>query len=193
MKTRLIAALVMSCAIVGASGAYADPYGPGYDRGGPNGQGDNRGHGGGPGYDRGGPNGQGDNRGHGGGPGYDRGGPNNQGDNRGYGGGPGYDRGRPANYGDNRGRGPGGPGYDRGGPWNGGGRVWRRGDRYDGPRSGMWAVQDWRRYRGLYAPPPGYYWVQYGNQFLLTAVATGIIASVIAGAYGAGPMGPGPY
>ncbi|WP_259654748.1 RcnB family protein [Gluconacetobacter dulcium] len=57
----------------------------------------------------------------------------------------------------------------------------------------MWQVQDWRRYRGLYAPPPGYYWVQYGNQFLLTALATGIISNVIANAYGAGPMGPGPY
>nr|WP_220790408.1 RcnB family protein [Gluconacetobacter takamatsuzukensis] len=108
-------------------------------------------------------------------------------------------RGGPDNRGDNRGRGGpgggpgGGHGYDRGGPQNGGGRIWRRGDRYDGPRSGMWAVQDWRRYRGLYAPPPGYYWVQYGNQFLLTALATGIISSVIASSYGAGPMGPGPY
>ncbi|MFT8423380.1 MAG: RcnB family protein, partial [Gluconacetobacter sp.] len=102
-------------------------------------------------------------------------------------------------WGDHRGRGgsgggPGrGPGYDRRGPQYGGGRMWRRGDRYDGPRSGMWQVQDWRRYRGLYAPPPGYYWVQYGNQFLLTALATGIISNVIANAYGAGPMGPAPY
>ncbi|MFW7266694.1 RcnB family protein [Gluconacetobacter sp. Hr-1-5] len=117
-----------------------------------------------------------------------RGGQDNRGDNRGPGGGPG-----------------GGPGYNRGGPQyggGGGGRVWRRGDRYDGPRSGMWQVQDWRRYRGLYAPPPGYYWVQYGNQFLLAALATGIIANVIANSYGAGgygpgygagPMGPAPY
>ncbi|WP_338029725.1 RcnB family protein [Gluconacetobacter tumulisoli] len=145
MKTKLIAALLLSGFVAGATGAYADPRGPG-----------------GPG-------------GHGGG--------NDHGDHRGPGGGgPG-------------GGGPrgGGPGYERGGPQNGGGRIWKRGDRYDGPRSGMWAVQDWRRYRGLYAPPPGYYWVQYGNQFLLTAVATGIISSVIAGSYGAGPMGPGPY
>ncbi|MFT9092060.1 MAG: RcnB family protein [Gluconacetobacter sp.] len=117
-----------------------------------------------------------------------RGGPGVRGDNRGRGG-PG---GGPGAY-DGRG-GPGrGPGYDRRGPQYGGGRMWRRGDRYDGPRSGMWQVQDWRRYRGLYAPPPGYYWVQYGNQFLLTALATGIISNVIANAYGAGPMGPGPY
>lgn len=103
------------------------------------------------------------------------------------------------NHGRNMGpgdRGPGGPGGPgrgndgRGGmPGPDGGRVWHRGDRYDGPRGGMWAVQDWRQYRGLSAPPPGYYWVQYGNQFLLTAVATGIISSVIAGTYAAGPGG----
>lgn len=185
MKAKLVTGLVLGCLIVGASvtaDAQRAPDGPGgpggrpgvYDgRGGPGGQGDNRG--------RGGP---------GGGPGaYDgRGGPGDRGDHRGRGG-PG---GGPGAY-DGRG-GPGrGPGYDHRGPQYGGGRMWRRGDRYDGPRSGMWQVQDWRRYRGLYAPPPGYYWVQYGNQFLLTALATGIISNVIANAYGAGPMGPAPY
>ncbi|MCP1272883.1 MULTISPECIES: RcnB family protein [Gluconobacter] len=31
----------------------------------------------------------------------------------------------------------------------------------------------------MYAPPPGYYWTRYNNQFLLTALATGLIAGVV--------------
>lgn len=81
------------------------------------------------------------------------------------------------------GGGPGGGGHGdfRGGGGHGGGqnRVWHRGDRYDGPRGGRWAINNWRSYRGLYAPPPGYYWTRYGNQFLLTALATGLIAGVV--------------
>ncbi|WP_323989693.1 RcnB family protein [Nguyenibacter sp. L1] len=80
----------------------------------------------------------------------------------------------------------GGHGPDHGGRY----REWHRGDRYVGPN---WRVDDWRRYRGLYAPPPGYYWVRYGGGFLLAAVATGIIANVIAESYAPpGPMGPPP-
>ncbi|MDN6714331.1 MAG: RcnB family protein, partial [Acetobacter sp.] len=90
-----------------------------------------------------------------------------------------------------RGRGPGGGhgGGFRGGPgggpgWGAGprggphGGSWRRGDRYDG---GGIFVDNWRGYRGLYAPPPGYRWISYGGSFLLAAVATGIISNVIAG------------
>nr|WP_254060706.1 RcnB family protein [Gluconobacter oxydans] len=85
---------------------------------------------------------------------------------------------------DPRGGGPGGPGAGHGnfrGGGHGGGqnRIWRRGDRYDGPRGSRWAVNNWRNYRGLYAPPRGYYWMRYGNQFLLTALATGLIAGVV--------------
>ncbi|MFB9941192.1 RcnB family protein [Gluconobacter oxydans] len=88
---------------------------------------------------------------------------------------------------DPRGGGPGGPGGPGGGhgDFRGGGhgggqnRIWRRGDRYDGPRGSRWAVNNWRNYRGLYAPPRGYYWMRYGNQFLLTALATGLIAGVV--------------
>ncbi|WP_246789455.1 RcnB family protein [Acetobacter nitrogenifigens] len=43
-------------------------------------------------------------------------------------------------------------------------------------------VNDWRGYPGLYAPPYGYRWVHDGNSFLLTAVATGVITAVVAGA-----------
>lgn len=62
--------------------------------------------------------------------------------------------------------------------------VWRPGLRYWG--GDPW-VDNWRGYPGLYAPPYGYRWVRVGNQFLLTAVATGIITAVVAGAV-AGPV-----
>ena len=39
-------------------------------------------------------------------------------------------------------------------------------------------VVDHRRY-GLNAPPRGYHYVRSGNDAVLTAVATGVIASVI--------------
>lgn len=38
---------------------------------------------------------------------------------------------------------------------------------------------DYRRYR-LRQPPRGYEWRQQGNQFILAAVATGLIASIVA-------------
>ncbi|MBF0851498.1 hypothetical protein HKD31_06545 [Gluconobacter sp. R71646] len=94
---------------------------------------------------------------------------------------------------DPRGGGPGGGGHGdfRGGGGHGGGqnRIWRRGDRYDGPRGSRWAINNWRNYRGLYAPPRGYYWMRYGDQFLLTALATGLIAGVVAA--NSGVMQPG--
>lgn len=43
-----------------------------------------------------------------------------------------------------------------------------------------WRIDDWRRYPGLWAPPPGYYWMRYGDQFLLTAIAGGLIGGVVA-------------
>ncbi|GBQ78818.1 hypothetical protein AA14337_1264 [Acetobacter malorum DSM 14337] len=114
----------------------------------------------------------------------------------------------PQSYADPRGQGgpgghggPGGPGGGMGGPGGGrqhgnrgpnmgngrGGpqqaydmnRRWSRGERYDGPRESRWMVNDWRRQPGLWAPPSGYQWMRYGNQFLLTALTTGIIAGVV--------------
>ena len=58
-------------------------------------------------------------------------------------------------------------------------RTWRAGERYDGPRNSRWVVNDWQRYRGLSAPPAGYQWMRYGNQYLLTALTTGVIAGVV--------------
>ncbi len=45
-------------------------------------------------------------------------------------------------------------------------------------RQRQYIVHDWHHYH-LYAPPRGYYWVQSGSDFLLTAIATGLIAQII--------------
>ena len=45
-------------------------------------------------------------------------------------------------------------------------------------RSNQYVVNDWRAYR-LAAPPRGYHYVQVGGDFVLVAIATGIIANII--------------
>lgn len=55
---------------------------------------------------------------------------------------------------------------------------WARGDQYDGHRYVVYHG-DWDRYH-LHPPPHGYEWVRSGNQFIMVAIASGIIASVIA-------------
>ncbi|WP_077035541.1 RcnB family protein [Pelomonas sp. KK5] len=56
---------------------------------------------------------------------------------------------------------------------------WRMGQRM--PReyhSRQYVVDDWRGHH-LRPPPRGYHWVQSGGDYLLVAVATGLIASAI--------------
>lgn len=60
----------------------------------------------------------------------------------------------------------------------GGARQWHQGDRYDGPRN---VVTNWDQYH-LNRPPSGYEYVRNGNQFVLIAVTSGIIADVLANA-----------
>ncbi len=48
---------------------------------------------------------------------------------------------------------------------------WQRGHRYYGP---TYVVRDYGHYR-LRPPPRGYHWVRANNDYLLVAVATGII------------------
>lgn len=56
---------------------------------------------------------------------------------------------------------------------------WHRGDRVPPAyRTRSYVVEDWRGHR-LSAPPRGYHWVQYGGDYLLVAIATGVIASMI--------------
>lgn len=40
-------------------------------------------------------------------------------------------------------------------------------------------VSNWGAYPGLYAPPPGYQWVNVGSDYLLVAVASGLIANLL--------------
>ena len=71
-------------------------------------------------------------------------------------------------------------------------REWHRGDRGAGPdrdwyrgsrlpreyRSRQYVVDDWRGHR-LNEPPRGYEWVQAGGDYLLVAIATGVIALIL--------------
>lgn len=58
------------------------------------------------------------------------------------------------------------------------GHQWRRGEKLPASYRGKGYVVDHRRY-GLNAPPRGYQYVRVGNDVVLTAVATGVISSVI--------------
>ena len=45
-------------------------------------------------------------------------------------------------------------------------------------RNRQYAVDDWRGHH-LSAPPRGYHWVQAGDDYVLAAIATGVIASIL--------------
>jgi Ni/Co efflux regulator RcnB len=47
-------------------------------------------------------------------------------------------------------------------------------------RTQHYVVNDWRRH-GLKQPPRGQQWVQYGGDYLLVAIATGVITQLILG------------
>lgn len=47
-------------------------------------------------------------------------------------------------------------------------------------RNRQYVVDDWRGHH-LSAPPRGYHWVQTGGDYVLAAVATGIIAQLVFG------------
>jgi Ni/Co efflux regulator RcnB len=64
------------------------------------------------------------------------------------------------------------PQHEAYGPPHGG---WHEGDHYNGGRETV----DWHQHH-LHQPPQGYEWVQSGNQFVMIAVTTGIIAGIIA-------------
>jgi Ni/Co efflux regulator RcnB len=71
-----------------------------------------------------------------------------------------------------------------GGDWHGGrgagpNHDWYRGSRL--PReynSRHYVVDDWRGHH-LSAPPSGYHWVQAGGDYVLAAIATGVIAAIL--------------
>ncbi len=56
---------------------------------------------------------------------------------------------------------------------------WHRGDRIpDAYRDNRYEVRDWRGHH-LHEPPAGYHWVQVNGDYVLAAVATGVIADVL--------------
>ena len=58
-------------------------------------------------------------------------------------------------------------------------RRWERGQRLDARyRDNRYYVRDYHRY-GLRAPPRGYRWQRVDDSYILAAVATGVIMSVI--------------
>jgi Ni/Co efflux regulator RcnB len=46
-------------------------------------------------------------------------------------------------------------------------------------RQSRYYVNDWHSHRGLYAPPQGQQWMQVGSEFVLVALATGLIANLL--------------
>lgn len=68
-------------------------------------------------------------------------------------------------------------------PWRGAGpdHRWYRGDRLPPMYRGRHYVVDNWRVHHLSPPPRGYHWVQYGGDYLLVAIATGVIAQLILG------------
>ena len=61
-------------------------------------------------------------------------------------------------------------------------RSWRRGERFDSRYAQNYQVVDYRRYRGLRAPPRGYHYVRSGNDAVLVGITSGVIAAVVANA-----------
>lgn len=59
---------------------------------------------------------------------------------------------------------------------------WRKGERFDTRQARNYRQIDYRKYRGLRAPPRGYRYVQSGNDAVLVGITSGIIAAVIANA-----------
>ena len=109
-----------------------------------------------------------------------RGNDNRANDNRGYDNRGTYDNRRYDNVGyDYRNYGYRDGGYRGHGRGVGPSHSWYRGDRMPSAyRTRHYVVDDWRGHH-LYAPPQGYQWVQSGGDYLLVAVATGIIASIL--------------
>ena len=73
--------------------------------------------------------------------------------------------------------------HDNGRRGGGPDHNWYKGSRVPPQyRSQHYVVNDWRGHR-LSAPPRGYHWIQNGGDYLLVAIATGVIASMVLSAY----------
>ena len=79
-------------------------------------------------------------------------------------------------------------GYNQRGEWRDQSGQWRgAGPRHDLRRGGYltpqyrshyYVVDNWRGHH-LSAPPRGYHWVQAGNDYVLAAIATGVILQIL--------------
>lgn len=61
-------------------------------------------------------------------------------------------------------------------------RNWQRGQRFDSRYARNYRQVDYRQHRNLRVPPRGYRYVQSGNDAVLVAIGTGIIAAIFANA-----------
>jgi Ni/Co efflux regulator RcnB len=69
--------------------------------------------------------------------------------------------------------------HDRDGPGAGPDHNFRRGGRLPVEyRNRQYVVDDWRGHH-LRQPPRGYHWVQTGGDYVLAAIATGVIADIL--------------
>jgi Ni/Co efflux regulator RcnB len=76
-------------------------------------------------------------------------------------------------------QGPGGRGRFDGDRGAGPGHSFYRGDRLPmNYRGRQYVVDDWRGH-GLRTPPRGYHWVQTGGDYVLVAIATGVILELL--------------
>jgi Ni/Co efflux regulator RcnB len=83
---------------------------------------------------------------------------------------------RQPNRPENRGRGNDARGDDRGAGPN---QAFHRGQRLPAEyRNRQYVVNDWRGHN-LSAPPRGYHWVQTGADYVLVAIATGVILQML--------------
>ncbi len=57
---------------------------------------------------------------------------------------------------------------------------WRRGGYVSRNDYNRGVVVDYHHHRGLYRPPSGYEWRRVDNNYVLVAIASGLIASIIA-------------
>ena len=73
--------------------------------------------------------------------------------------------------------------HDNGRRGGGPDHNWYKGSRVPPQyRSHHYVVNDWRGHH-LSAPPRGYHWIQNGGDYLLVAIATGVITSMVLGNY----------
>lgn len=62
-------------------------------------------------------------------------------------------------------------------------KNFKRGERFDRRYARNYREINYRGYKRLKAPPRGYHWVRSGNDALLVAVSSGVIASIVAGTF----------